>query len=169
MNYVRPLDPPGEQHHTVCWVQHNFGYPPGSAGRGTTYILGHAWSVDPLEVLNPVSRRVTAQVLRQHRTRSLDGIRIHPATVLNGDVITLRTATGLLRYTVRSAYAVNKMQTGSISSLMDEHIRNRVVLITCAELHGFDYDYDVVVNAFLTASRAFLEPSRTTGPAQSPG
>ena len=55
MAYVRPLDPPGEQHHTVCWVQHDFGFAPGSKGRGTTYVLGHSWAEDPLEVLNKVS------------------------------------------------------------------------------------------------------------------
>jgi hypothetical protein len=152
MNYVRPLDPPGEQHHTVCWVQHDFGYAPGSAGRGTTYVLGHAWAEDPAEVLNPVSRRATAQVLSQHRTSRLDGITIHPVTALNGDVITLRTRTGLLRYTVRSAYAVDKSQAGYIGSLMDEHIPDRVVLITCAELHGVDYEYNIVANAFLTTA-----------------
>ena len=27
---VRPLDPPGEQHHTVCWVDDGFGVRPGS-------------------------------------------------------------------------------------------------------------------------------------------
>jgi hypothetical protein len=155
MNYVRPLDPPGEQHHTVCWVQHDFGYAPGSAGQGTTYLLGHAWAEDPAEVLNPVSERATTQVLRQDRTRRLDGIRVHPVTALNGDVITLRTGTGVLAYTVRSAYAVDKAQTGNIRSLMDEHSRNRVALITCAELDGVDYDYNIVVNAFLIASRAY--------------
>ena len=46
MEYVRPLDPPGEQHHTVCWVQHDFGFAPGSNGRGTTYVLGHSWGQD---------------------------------------------------------------------------------------------------------------------------
>lgn len=154
MNYVRPLDPPGEQHHTVCWVQHDFGYAPGSAGRGTTYLLGHAWAEDPAEVLNPVSQRATAQVLRRDHTRALDGVSVHPVTALNGDVITLRTATGMLRYGVRSAYAIDKSQAGSIASLMDAHVRNRVVVITCAELAGVDYDYNIVVNAFLITSRA---------------
>lgn len=155
MDYVRPLDPPGEQHHTVCWVQHDFGYAPGSAGRGTTYVLGHSWAEDPAEVLNPVSERATRQLLNRGRTPTLDGIRIHPVTALNGDVISLRTETGLLRYTVHSAYAVDKQQAGYISTLMDEHIRHRVVLITCAELGGVDYDYNIIVNALLSSSRAF--------------
>ena len=47
MEYVRPLDPPGEQHHTVCWVQHDFGFAPGSRGKGTTYVLGHSWGAGP--------------------------------------------------------------------------------------------------------------------------
>lgn len=154
MNYVRPLDPPGEQHHTVCWVQHDLGYPPGSKGRGTPYVLGHAWAEDPAEVLKPISQRATAQLLRQDRTHPLDGVSVHPITALNGDVVTLRTHTGLLRYTVRSAYGVNKSQAGTIGSLMDEHTRNRVVLITCAELGGVDYDHNIIVNAFLTSSLA---------------
>ncbi|HEY8827681.1 MAG TPA: hypothetical protein VIM17_07970, partial [Jatrophihabitantaceae bacterium] len=29
MDYVRPLDPPGDQVHTVCWVRANFGVAPG--------------------------------------------------------------------------------------------------------------------------------------------
>lgn len=154
MAAVFPLDPPGEQHHTVCWVRRDFGYAPGSAGRGTTYVLGHAWAEDPAEVLNPVSRRATAEVLRSHETRLVDGVRIHPVTTLNGDVITLRTRAGQLRYTVRSAYAVVKSRAGYIRALMDQHIRNRLVLITCAELGGVDYDYNIIVDAFLTASRA---------------
>ena len=36
---VFPLDPPGEQRHTVCWVTKGFGFTPGSTSR-TTYVLG---------------------------------------------------------------------------------------------------------------------------------
>ena len=39
MDYVRPLDPPGDQVHTVCWVRANFGVAPGSKSGGTSYIL----------------------------------------------------------------------------------------------------------------------------------
>jgi hypothetical protein len=28
------------------------------------------------------------------------------------------------------------------------------VIITCGELHGVDYDYNIIVNAFLTSSQA---------------
>lgn len=102
-----------------------------------------------------VSSRVTTQMLRHHRTSSLNGIQIHRVTVLNGGSIILRTRTGELRYTVRSAYAVKKSQSGEISSLMDQHTPNGLVLITCAEFGGVDYDYNVIVNAYLTASRAY--------------
>jgi len=44
MAYVRPLDPPGDQRHTVCWVKSQFGVAPGSRSGGTSYILGRAWA-----------------------------------------------------------------------------------------------------------------------------
>lgn len=156
MPYVRPLDPPGEQHHTVCWVQHDFGFAPGTDGHGTTYVLGHSWGQDPHEVLNAVSERAMAQVLasRSHSTRKLDGITVHPVTRLNGDVIILRTPNGTLRYTVRDAYTVSKAQAGNIRALMAEHTRNRVVLITCGERNHVDYDVNVIVEAYLSSSTA---------------
>lgn len=156
MEYVRPLDPPGEQHHTVCWVQHDFGFAPGSKARGTTYVLGHAWAEDPLEVLNKVSAQAMRQVLpmRAHnRSRLLAGVPVYPVTRLDGDAITLRTPTGVLTYTVRDAYAVAKEDAGNVAPLMDQSTRNRVVLITCGELHGVDYDYNVIVDAYLTSSK----------------
>ena len=39
MKYVRPLNPPGDQIHTVCWVRKGFGVAPGSDSGGTSYIL----------------------------------------------------------------------------------------------------------------------------------
>jgi hypothetical protein len=157
MEYVRPLDPPGEQHHTVCWVQHDFGFAPGTNGQGTTYVLGHAWGQDPNEVLNKISSRATRQMLtlkRQGKTRSLSGIPTYPITKLNGNVVTLATPHGQLRYTVRDAYAVAKEQAGYVKSLMAEHTANRVVIITCGELNHVDYDYNIVVEAYLTSSVA---------------
>ncbi len=100
MENVRPLDPPGEQHHTVCWVQHDFGHAPGTNGRGTTYVLGHAWGQDPLEVLNRISAPATHQLLKlkaRNATRSRNGIPTYPLTVLNHDVLTLRTPNGTLQ------------------------------------------------------------------------
>lgn len=157
MAYVRPLDPPGEQHHTVCWVRHDFGFAPGTDGRGTTYVLGHAWAEDPHEVLNRVSAAAMRQVLpqlRAARTTPRDGVPTFPVTRLDGDVITLRTARGTLAYTVRDAYAVAKERAGDVSELMAEHTRNRLVLITCGELGSRDYDYNIVVEAYLTSSVA---------------
>jgi hypothetical protein len=157
MENVRPLDPPGEQHHTVCWVQHDFGHAPGTNGRGTTYVLGHAWGQDPLEVLNRISAPATRQLLnlKAHNvTRGRNGIPTYPLTVLNHDVLTLRTPNGTLNYTVRDAYAVAKEQAGYVNSLMAQNTPNRVVVITCAERQHVDYDYNIVVEAFLTSSRA---------------
>lgn len=157
MDYVRPLDPPGEQHHTVCWVQHDFGVAPGSKASGTTYVLGHAWGQDRLEVLNKISEMAMRQVLplrQQGRTKAVNGIPTYPITKLNGYVVALRTPEGVLRYTVRNAYAVAKSQAGDISSLMAEHTRNRVVILTCGELDHVDYDYNIVVQAYLSSSVA---------------
>jgi hypothetical protein len=157
MEYVRPLDPPGNQHSTVCWVRHDFGHAPGSSGKGTTYVLGHAWAQDPREVLNRLSEPATRQALeaKAHGTvTKRNGIPTYPVTALNGDVITLRTANGILRYTVRDTYAVSKEQAGLVKSLMAQDTPDRVVIITCAELRHVDYDYNVIVEAFLTSARA---------------
>lgn len=155
MAYVRPLDPPGEQHHTVCWVEHDFGHAPGTDARGTTYVLGHAWAEDPLEVLNRISQPAMRQVLQDragHHVRMRSGVTTYPVSVLTGDVLTLRTAAGVLHYTVRDAYAVAKEQAGYIHSLMAQNRPGRVVLITCGERHGVDYDDNIIVEAYLTSS-----------------
>jgi hypothetical protein len=157
MPYVRPLDPPGEQHHTVCWVEQDFGHAPGTNGQGTTYLLGHAWAEDRLEVLNRISQPATRQIL-QHKARSetkmRSGVATYPVTTLDGDVLTLHTANGVLHYTVRDAYGVAKEQAGFVHSLMAQNTKHRVVLITCAERHGVDYDYNIIVEAYLTSSVA---------------
>jgi hypothetical protein len=148
---VFPLDPPGEQHHTVCWVTQGFGFKPGS-NSGTSYVLGHSWAPDPLEVLNKASSRATRNVLHE-TARHLDGVPVFPAKSLMGSHITLRTPNGVLGYTVRNAFGVRKSELGEINSIMDQTVRNRVVVITCAELNGVDYDYNIVLDARLTSSR----------------
>ncbi len=150
MPFVRPLDPPGEQHHTVCWVKKDFGVAP-SSNSGTTYVLGHAWAPDPREVLNKASSRATGEVLHA-KTVKYDGVPIRPAKVLLGAHLTLKTPTGTLTYTVRKSFGVRKARLGDIKSIMNESIRNRVVLMTCAERNGVDYDYNIVLEAFLTSS-----------------
>jgi hypothetical protein len=157
MAYVRPLDPPGEQHHTVCWVQHDFGFAPGSKARGTTYVLGHSWAEDRREVLNKVSETAMREVLPEvahHKMHLISNVATYPITRLDGDVITLLTPHGLLRYTVRGAFAVAKQDAGYVRPLMAQQTKNRVVIITCGELHGVDYDYNIIVDAFLTSSKA---------------
>lgn len=157
MEYVRPLDPPGDQHSTVCWVQHDFGFAPGSSGEGTTYVLGHAWAQDSREVLNRLSEPATRQMLKAKARGTVthrDGVPTYPVTALNGDVITLRTANGVLRYTVRDGYAVSKEKAGLVSSLMAQDRPDRVVIITCGELNHVDYDDNIIVEAYLTSSRA---------------
>lgn len=149
---VFPLDPPGDQRHTVCWVTKGFGVRPGSK-TATSYVLGHSWAEDPLEVLNKASERATRDILREKPT-ALDGVPVYPAKSLLGARITLRTASGTLVYAVRNAFGVDKMKLGNIRSIMDPHVPSRVVLITCAERRGVDYDYNVVLDARLTSSRS---------------
>jgi hypothetical protein len=152
MNNVRPLDPPGEQHHTVCWVQAGFGVAPGSRS-GTTYVLGHSWAEDDQEVLNKLSEPATREVLHV-KPHQASGVPIFPVKALNGYVLTLKTGRGILRYTVKDAYGVPKAQAADVKALMDEQTPNRVVIITCAELNGTDYDYNIIVDAYLTSSVA---------------
>jgi hypothetical protein len=150
---IRPLDPPGEQHHTVCWVREGFGVAPGTTS-GTTYVLGHAWGQDSSEVLNPLSEAVMKQVLTIKNPVRLTGIDTWPVTVINGYTLTLTTPKGTLRYTVRDTYAVRKAQAGEVKPLMDESTPNRIVIITCGELRHHDYDYNIIVDAYLTSSIA---------------
>lgn len=151
MDATIPLDPPGEQHHTVCWVNQRFGVAPGST-TGSSFILGHAWAEDRHEVLNALSSRATAQLLTAS-PRVVDGVKTYPVTALNGYVVTLRTSRGILRYRVRDAYAVNKYEARNLRAMWSSTIANRVVIITCAERSGRDYDDNIVVDAYLISSQ----------------
>ncbi len=149
---VFPLDPPGDQHHTVCWVTKGFGVAPGSSS-GTSYVLGHSWAPDANEVLNRMSEPATRDVLKA-KPRRLDGVPVFAAPSMLGAHITLRTPKGVLVYAVRQAFGVDKLKLGNIARILDQHIRNRVVVITCAERNGVDYDYNIVLDARLISSRA---------------
>lgn len=150
MDYVRPLDPPGDQRHTVCWVRQDFGVAPGSNAAGTTYVLGHAWAEAPL-VLNRLSETAMRQATHVRPVR-VNGISVRPVTVLDGYRLTLWTRTGRLIYRVYGAFAVPKQQAGQVRQVMDQSIPDRVVLITCGELNGVDYDDNVIVYARLESS-----------------
>ena len=152
MPYVRPLDPPGDQRHTVCWVEHGFGVAPASDAAGTTYVLGHAWAEAPL-VLNALSIFAMNHVDRA-RPRIEAGVRTYTITALDGYAITLRTRTGVLRYTIHRAFSVAKEQAGLLPTVMDVHTPRRVVLITCAVHDGVDVDENVIAFADLTSSTA---------------
>lgn len=152
MAYVRPLDPPGDQRHTVCWVKADFGVAPGSKSGGTSYILGHAWAEAPL-VFNPMSEFAMREVLRVDPITE-SGVRIWPVTGMNGYTVTLGTSTGVLTYKVTRAFAVTKETAAQVESVMAENTPNRVVLITCGELGSKDYDYNIIVYAHLASSRA---------------
>jgi hypothetical protein len=153
MPFVLPLDPPGEQHHTVCWVKQDFGIAPSSDAHGTSYVLGHAWAEDAAEVLNPLSIYVMNHVDMNRPTLS-HGVRIYPASGMRAFTITLTTPHGVLTYTVKDAYAVAKTDAIKVPSLMNDHIANRVVLITCGVHDGQDIDVNVIVDAYLRSSVA---------------
>lgn len=153
MPYVRPLDPPGEQHHTVCWVKAGFGVAPGYPSRGTSYLLGHAWAEDPLEVLNPMSELAMRQVRLKHPSYE-NGVPIYPVTNLDGYTITLRTATGRLVYRVDRAFAVAKERAADVASVMAEDVPGRIVLITCGVRNGVDVDVNVIAYADLVRAVA---------------
>lgn len=149
MPNVRPLNPPGDQLHTVCWVESDFGVAPGSHSRGTSYILGHAWAQQKL-VFNPLSEFAMNHVSATPKMRS--GVATYPVRGLTGYRIVLRTRTGVLTYRVDAAYTVAKMEAANVRSLMAETTPNRVVLITCGVKDGVDVDVNVIVYASLASS-----------------
>ncbi|MCW2602088.1 MAG: putative secreted protein, partial [Pseudonocardiales bacterium] len=151
MPFVRPLDPPGDQYHTVCWVRADFGVAPGSASGGTSYILGHSWAYAPL-VLNQLSELAT-QEYPGAGPQSESGVPIYPVAGLNGYTITLTTPTGTLVYDITRSYLVAKSQAGNVQSLM-ANSPDRVVIITCAVKDGVDLDYNVIVEAQIHSSAA---------------
>lgn len=157
MEPVFPLDPPGEQHHTVCWVNGGFGVAPGSSA-ATSYVLGHAWAEDPQEVMNKLSSAATREVLGG-RPRVIDGVNVYPVQSVLGYRLVLRTPTGKLTYLVDKAFGIGKLDLGHLQSAMDQSVRNRIVFITCAERKGVDYDYNIVLYAKLYSSKK-AAPSR---------
>jgi hypothetical protein len=145
-----PLDPPGEQHHTVCWVGKGFGYKPGS-NTATSYVIGHSWAPDPQEVLNQISEHATREILHE-RPVKLDGVSVYPVKSLVGARLTLRTPKGRLTYVVRSGYGVDKGKFGLVKRTVDQHVRNRVILVTCSEGGGHDYYSNLVLDTRLVSS-----------------
>lgn len=152
MRYVRPLDPPGDQLHTVCWVEEGFGVAPGSPAGGTTYVLGHAWAQQKL-VLNPLSEFATANVSATPSTVP-PGVPVFEVKALNGYGVWLDTPHGRLAYRVTDAFLVSKAQAGSVQSLMAADTPNRVVIITCAVKNGADLDQNVIAYATLVGATA---------------
>ena len=151
MDPVFPLDPPGDQLHTVCWVTHDFGVPPGSSTAGTTYVLGHSWAAERL-VLNPLSEFATAH--EQAATYLTNGVAINVVPALKNYQVTLQTPTGTLGYTVKTAFLVGKLDARGVASLMRTTTPNRLVIITCAVADHVDLPQNVIVYADLAWSKA---------------
>jgi sortase family protein len=151
MPYVLPLDPPGDQFHTVCWVDEKFGVAPGSDANGTSYILGHAWAEANL-VLNPLS--LYALKHTDPNPTSENGVPLHDVTGMDGYRIVLGTPKGQLTYTVDRAFTVAKTGAINVPSIMAANTPDRIVIITCGVKDGQDVDVNVVVYASLTSSVA---------------
>jgi hypothetical protein len=151
MPYVLPLDPPGDQFHTVCWVKEKFGVAPGSNAPGTSYILGHAWAEANL-VLNPLSIYALRHVSPVATTES--GVPLHNVTGMSGYRIVLHNPRGVLTYTVDRAFTVAKTGAINVASIMAANTPNRIVVITCGVKDGQDVDVNVVLYASLTSSLA---------------
>ncbi len=103
-------------------------------------------------MLNPISVPATKEILSV-TPKYVTGTKTYPVKSLNGSMITLWTPKGKLQYKVRDVYGVVKSQAGYVKPLMDSSIKNRIVIITCAERNGVDYDYNVVVDAYLYRRR----------------
>lgn len=151
MDFVLPLDPPGDQFHTVCWVNRKFGVPPGSDTQGTSYILGHAWAEANL-VLNPLSTYATAH--ENTRATIESGVPLRDISGIDGSKIVLKTRTGTLTYVIGRVFAVSKENAIKVASIMATDTPNRIVVITCGVLNGIDVDDNIVVYADLVESVA---------------
>ena len=164
MANIRPYDPPGDEHHNVCWVT-GYGGGPGST-KATTFLFAHSWAPDPLEVLNKASALATKEFLQakpitmRSVTPTADYVpyssrtQVFPVRSLNGYTILLNTKHGSYTYRVRNAYAVRKILLGDLWSWETTTVPGRLVLTTCSELNGVDYDYNVVFDAYLVTSPA---------------
>jgi hypothetical protein len=152
MDFILPLDPPGDQFHTVCWVKRKFGVAPSSDAAGTSYILGHAWAEARL-VLNPLSEYAMKQVTGRRPVKE-SGVPIYPVTNVNGYKIVLKVPHGTLTYRVTRAFAVSKEDAIKVQSIMETTIPNRVVIITCGVNNGQDIDDNIIVYADLYSSIA---------------
>lgn len=157
MDYVLPLDPPGDQLHTVCWVREHFGVAPGSES-ARSYILGHAWAQQQL-VFNPIAEKIAAAIDFAALPEQVPAVDTSVGTVgrfstdvLDGDEIVLTTDTAVLTYEVVAAYAVDKMEAINDAELMDDSLPQRITLIACAVKDGVDLPYLTIVDAELVAS-----------------
>jgi hypothetical protein len=161
MPYAPVLDPPGEQHHTICWVRKPLGVAPASDSKGTSYLLGHSWAEDAAEVLNPLSiyalDHLTPAMSTTPASSGFSGptVSIHPVDAsIRSYKMTLRTSKGTLTYQVSRAFTVAKPQLPWVATVWDGAPRNRVVLITCGVHDGQDVDVNLIVVADLVSYRA---------------
>lgn len=152
MPYVLPLDPAGPQESMVRWVD-GLGVSPTNATEGTVYVLGHAWGHAQL-VFNPISEFATAHVNLNAPVNALGAgnidVRRYPTDALNGSRITMTDSAGNLReWVVDNTYLIDKYDAINDFDLLDETIKNRIVLIACATSGGADLEYNVIVTGHL--------------------
>lgn len=151
MPYVIPLNPAGPQETMVRWVD-GWGQSPTFSEQGTVYVLGHAWSQQPL-VFNPLSELVTANALDTLGIAvesSGDYVERRETDVLNGTEITLTDGEGRGRqWIVDNAFLIDKYQAIDDVNLMDDSIPGRIVLIACSVDGATDLGFNVVVTGYL--------------------
>ncbi|MDO4909762.1 MAG: sortase [Corynebacterium sp.] len=148
MAYHIPLNPPGPQATMVRWV-YGMGVGPTNAQDGTMYVLGHAWGQQRL-VFNPISELATntTNLNAPVPVNAIGGgtVNRYYTGALNGSTIIMADSAGNARtWVVDTAYLIHKNDSIADADLMNNSIRGRIALITCAVQGHADLDYNVIV------------------------
>ncbi|MDO4929439.1 MAG: sortase [Corynebacterium sp.] len=152
MAYHLPLNPPGPQATMVRWV-YGMGVGPTNAQDGTMYLLGHAWGQQRL-VFNPISELATntTNLNAPVPVNAIGGgtVNRYYTNALNGSTMTMTDAAGNARtWVVDTAYLIRKNDSIADADLMNNGVRGRVAIITCAVQGRADLDYNVIVMGHL--------------------
>lgn len=153
MPYSLPLNPAGPQEYVVRWVE-GWGHPPEQAEAGTVYVLGHAWSQQPL-VFNPISEVVTSSVDFTQLPEVINGTDGFPldrysTPVLNGSIITMSDGAGMEKqWQVTNAFLVDKDEAIVDPNVMASEVPGKITLIACSVEGTGDLNYLVIVEGFL--------------------
>lgn len=153
MPYALPLNPAGPQEYVVRWVE-GWGYSPDQAESGTVYVLGHAWSQQPL-AFNPISEVVTSSVDFSQLPEVINGTDGFPVdrystTALNGSVITMSDGAGMEKqWEVTNAFLVDKDEAIVDPDVIASEDPGKITLIACSVEGTGDLNYLVIVEGYL--------------------